>query len=370
MQTRAQIKFVDKDRRQFFVTLKSRVDEYFEQNGLSKHANATMVIKTIVLLFFYLGPFVYLLLAQPSVGFSMLLWTIMGLAMAGVGMSVMHDAVHGAYSANPVVNNIMSYVLYLLGGSIFNWKLQHNVLHHTYTNVINMDDDINDKLILRFSPHSEAKPYHRFQWMYAFAFYCITTLYWVTAKDFVQFFKYTAEGVNRNTKAQNAWLFVRITFLKVVYMAIVLVLPTWGFGIPFGQVIGGFLLMHAVSGLVLTTVFQLAHSLEETAHPIPNEQGLIENEWAIHQLNTTANFSRHNKWLSWYVGGLNFQVEHHLFPKICHVHYPVIAPIVEQTAREFGIPYLENDTFFTALRSHVAILKQLGKLPDLNEALG
>ncbi len=369
MQTRAQIKFVDKDKRRFFITLKSRVDEYFEKNNISRHANTTMVVKSLVLLTAYIGPFVVLLVAQPSTGVSMALWTVMGLAMAGLGMSVMHDAIHGAYSASPRVNAAMGGVLWLLGGSIFNWRLQHNVLHHTYTNVINMDDDINDKLVLRFSPHTEARSYHRFQWIYAFAFYSIMTLYWVTAKDFLQFYKYKAEGVNRNTPAENRITLLRIALLKVVYFSVIIGLPV-AVGLPIGQIIGGFLIMHIVSGLVLTTVFQLAHSLEETAHPIPNADGQIENEWAIHQLNTTANFSRHNKWLSWYVGGLNFQVEHHLFPTICHVHYPKIAPIVEQTAREFGIPYLENDTFFTALRSHVGVLKQLGRLPDLNEAIG
>jgi linoleoyl-CoA desaturase len=114
-------------------------------------------------------------------------------------------------------------------------------------------------------------------------------------------------------------------------------------------------------------VFQLAHTVEETSHPLPNENGIIENDWAIHQLNTTVNFSRNNKLLSWYVGGLNFQVEHHLFPRICHVHYPEIAPIVKQTAEEFGIPYLEQQYFSKALKSHFAALERFGRLPHPDE---
>ena len=139
---------------------------------------------------------------------------------------------------------------------------------------------------------------------------------------------------------------------------------------PFLQVFVGFLLMHFVAGNILTTVFQLAHTVEGTEFPLPNEEGVIENEWAIHQLQTTVNFSKKNKWLSWYVGGLNFQIEHHLFPKISHIHYPAISKIVEQTAKEFNLPYHENESFFSALRSHIRILKRIGKIvPDFNDAI-
>ena len=96
----------------------------------------------------------------------------------------------------------------------------------------------------------------------------------------------------------------------------------------------------------------------------------MDNTWAIHQLHTTVNFARKNKWLSWYVGGLNFQVEHHLFPRICHVHYPQIAEIVKATAEEFNVPYLENETFGQAIQSHINTLQRFGKLPSWNEAIG
>jgi linoleoyl-CoA desaturase len=138
----------------------------------------------------------------------------------------------------------------------------------------------------------------------------------------------------------------------------------------FSQVFTGFALMHFFSGLILTTVFQLAHTVENTTHPLPNKEGVIANDWAIHQLNTTADFAPDNKLLSWYIGGLNFQVEHHLFHKISHVHYPEIAKIVKQTAKEYGIPHLENNTLLSAIKSHITYLKQLGKLPNLHEAIG
>ena len=369
MNYQKKIRFVNKDKTEFFATLRKRVDGYFKENNLSKNADTTMVLKTIVLILSYLIPFTLLLVFQPSFWLSMVLWLIMGMGIAGIGMSVMHDAIHGAYSSKKSVNEYMGYTLNLLGGSVFNWRLQHNVLHHTYTNVVDKDEDIQDKLVLRFNPHGQVKGFHQLQWVYAFFFYGILTLYWVLLKDFIQFFKFTKSGVNTNTPAENAVTLTKIILLKVIYFFAMLVVPTLFFNIPFSEVLAGFLLMHFVAGLILTVVFQLAHTVEGTSHPRPNETGEIENDWAIHQINTTVNFSRKSKWISWYVGGLNFQVEHHLFPQICHVHYPGIAPIVKQTAEEFGIEYMENETFMQALNSHIATLQRFGKLPDLNEAI-
>lgn len=161
---------------------------------------------------------------------------------------------------------------------------------------------------------------------------------------------------------------MQMLIVKTFYVLSLIGLPVY-FGLPFGEVIIGFLLMHFVAGFVLTLIFQLAHSVEGTTHPMPNKEGVIENNWAIHQMQTTVNFAPDNKLLSWYVGGLNFQVEHHLFPKICHVHYPNIAKIVKQTAKEFNVPYLENQTFFKAIKAHFKLLRNLGKF-NLNDAIG
>lgn len=354
---------------EFFSALRQRVDKYFKENNIPQQANAGMVIKTIILLLAYLIPFIIFLIIPTPFWVSIVLWGIMGFALAGIGMSVMHDANHGAYSANGKINTILGHTLNLLGGSVFNWKLQHNILHHTYTNIVNVDDDIDDKLVMRFSPHTEVKWYHKFQWVYAFFFYGILTLYWVLLKDLIQFINYTKRGVNPNTKAQNRITFLKMTLQKVIYFTWILIIPIYVFHVPVAALICGFLLMHFIAGLVLTTIFQLAHTVEGTTYPRPDENNTVENNWAIHQMNTTVNFSRKSKWISWYVGGLNFQVEHHLFPRICHVHYPEIANIVKTTAEEYGVPYLENITFADAMRAHLTALRKLGRLPSINEAL-
>jgi linoleoyl-CoA desaturase len=353
------VRFGSKDRNVFFATLRQRIAAYFSEAGISRHANTSMVIKTIVLLSGYILPFIFLLVFNPPAWLAMLCWGIMGFSFAGVGMSVMHDGNHGAYSASSRVNYWLGHTLNLCGASSFNWKLQHNFLHHTFTNVTHLDEDIDNKFILRFSPHAEIKSVHKYQWIYAIVLYGFLTLYWILVKDFVQFFRYKRIGVNKQSEAKNRITLLRIVLIKVIYFAVFFGLPLWA-GMSFWLVLGGFFFMHLLAGIILTVIFQLAHTVDGTQHPLPDESGIIENDWAIHQLQTTVNFSRKNVFLTWYLGGLNYQVEHHLFPNICHVHYPRLAEIVKSTAEEFGIPYLENRSFAGALRSHFSLLKKLG----------
>jgi linoleoyl-CoA desaturase len=369
MHTNTSLRFVSKDKSQFYAILHARVNAYFQEKNRSKHATPSIVLKTIVLLSGYIIPFIMVLWWQPSFVWAMCLWALMGICMAGIGMSVMHDANHGAYSANSYMNDFLGASLLLLGGSMFNWKLQHNTLHHTFTNIVHYDDDIADKPGLRLSPHTEVKRVHRFQWLHALGIYSLVTLYWVTAKDFLQFARYTKNGVNKNTPRENQVTLTKIITIKIIYFFILVGLPILA-GLSWWSVAAGFVLMHLIGGLILTLVFQLAHTVEETTYPLPNEEGNIENEWAIHQMNTTVNFSPRNWLLSWYVGGLNYQVEHHLFPKICHVHYPHISGIVKDTAQEFGVPYLEHKTLFHAVRSHFSTLKRFGRLPHMDEVMG
>ncbi|MCU0421622.1 MAG: acyl-CoA desaturase [Bacteroidia bacterium] len=363
------LKFSHPDGNKFYSTLRARVEAYFNENKMSRYANNEMIFKSVVLLSLYILPFVALgFIDYSSVRYIM--WFLMGIAVAGIGMSVMHDANHGSYSKNKTVNYLMSHTLNLLGGSAFNWRLQHNVLHHTFTNITHVDEDIQDRLVLKFSPHTEVKSFHRFQWLYAFLFYGLITIYWVIAKDFVQYVQFKKNGVNNSSATENNKILLKIILIKVFYLTGIFGVPLYLFQLPVVETILGFLMMHFVAGNILTIIFQLAHTVEHTEHPLPNESGIVENEWAIHQLQTTVNFSPNNKILSWYVGGLNYQIEHHLFPKISHVYYPQIAPIVEQTAKEFNLPYMVNPTFFQALNSHIRLMKKLGKItPDFNTAI-
>lgn len=371
MSQQGSIRFIshDKEKKSFYRTLRKRVNAYFKENGRSQFANSEMIIKSVVMLSLYILPFLAILFFTPPFWAALLLWAIMGTGVAGIGMSIMHDACHGAYSSKNWVNEVMGRSLNLAGGSTFNWKIQHNKLHHVYTNIVDRDEDVEDKAMLRFSPHTELKSYHRTQWAHAFFFYALLTLYWTLGKDFVQWAKYTKNGHNPYKGWANVRVFISILLDKLLYFFAIFFVPVFFFKIPFYQVLLGFLTMHAVSGLILGVVFQLAHAVEGAEHPRPDEEGKVNEAWAVHQMKTTANFCRHNRFINWFVGGLNFQIEHHLFPMVCHVHYPKIAPIVKQTAEEYGIPYMEHRTLDAALRSHIATLKRFG-LPDMEEAIG
>lgn len=369
MKLKGKVKFVPTDRTQFHQVLRSRVDAYFADNHISPHADSRMVLKSVAMLSLYIVPFILIVSLAPDMGPMLGLWAIMGVGVAGIGMSVMHDANHGAYSGTDSINLLMGHTLNLLGGSVHNWKLQHNILHHTYTNISGMDDDIADRLALRFSPHTKVKPVHRLQRWYAIFFYGLLTLYWVVAKDIVQYFQFTGNGVNPNTEQENRSLLLRIIAIKVITLAVVFGLPMAIAGYAFWQVLVGFLVMHFVSGVLLTVTFQLAHTVEGTAHPLPDSHGVIANDWAIHQVETTVNFCRGNGLITWYVGGLNYQIEHHLFPKVCHVHYPALAPIVQRTCAEFGIDYKEHRTLSQAIGSHFRTLERFG-LPSADAVMG
>lgn len=355
------LKYTGRDEQRFFVTLRKRVDQYFKDNNISRQANAKMKWKTVLLFAMYLGPFGLMFTGWFSPIAMLGLSIIMGAGLAGVGMSIMHDGNHGAYSRNQRVNKLIGSSIYLIGGNMNNWKIQHNVLHHTFTNVIDHDEDIDNGGVVRLSVYSDLKKIHRFQHIYAFFLYGLMTLSWLFVKDFGQMRRYEREGLKLSNDHNQSSEYIKLILTKILYFLIFIVLPLVFMDVTWWQFAIGFFVMHFVAGLTLAVVFQLAHVVEGAEQPIPNESGDLENTWAIHQLYTTANFARNNRLLSWFVGGLNFQIEHHLFPQICHIHYREISDIVKQTAQEFKLPYFENKSFFGALASHYRMLKQLGR---------
>ncbi len=345
---------------EFIKTLRTRVSEYFKTKNISRYGNAKMVVKSIVMLSLFFVPYILMItgiVIAPLAIYSM--WIIMGVGMAGIGMSIMHDANHGAYSKNKVVNKLMGICSDLVGASSTNWKIQHNVLHHTYTNVDGMDEDIDPSGVMRFSPHQKWYRIYKLQHIYAWFFYGVMTLFWVTAKDFRSLYKYKKLGLSINY-GKTSKLLIELIAWKKLYYGYILVLPLIFLPVPWWQVILGFLSLHFVCGIILSSIFQLAHVMPDMEYPEIDKTGSLENNWAIHQILTTANYSPKSNILSWFIGGLNFQIEHHLFPNICHVHYKSISKIVKKTAMEFNLPYKSEPTFVMALWNHVKMLKWLG----------
>lgn len=350
----------------FSKALRSRVNLYFKQNNLSRKANTNMVIKTIVMLSLFFGPLIMLSTGLvTSTWFLFTLYIICGFGMSGIGMGVMHDAIHGAYSKNKKINKLLGYTFNLIGANDKVWKIQHNVLHHTYTNIDHADDDINTPFFLRFSPNREHHWSQRFQHIYIWFFYGISTLIWITAKDFVRFTRYRNMGLLHKKNEYRNGLLSMIAW-KLFYYSYALILPIIMVPLAWWIVLLGFLSMHLVTGLMVSTVFQIAHIMPENDFPLPNEDGIMKNEWYRHQFETTSNFSPKSKLLFWLIGGLNYQVEHHVLPDVCHVHYKKLAKIVAETAQEFNMPYYVKKSMYHALVDHTKMLKLLGRKPIVN----
>lgn len=353
------LKFPRVDNNQFFNTLRKRVNGYFDQNGISKTGNWKLYLKTFLTFALYLVPFIIILSVPMSTALVFVCYLVMGLGMAFIGLCVMHDANHGTFSKYPIINKIMSYSMEVIGGSSFTWKIQHNVLHHSYTNVYGLDEDIHDKPFLRLSPEGKLKKYHRFQHLYAGLLYCFATLSWTVKKDFFQLVEYNQKGITEKYGYNPQKEIIRLLIGKSVYFFYTLALPII-LGVSWWVALVGFILMHMVAGLWITIVFQLAHVVEGPDHHAKPEDGNFQNSWAIHQLRSTANFSTKSWFLTYILGGLNFQVEHHLFPNISHIHYKEISKIVRTTAKEYGLPYYEYKWFGQAVASHIRVLKMLG----------
>jgi Fatty acid desaturase len=356
-----------KNKTQFHNTLKNKVDDYFKQNNISKTGDWRLYSKTIILVFSAVSIYFSLLYFynELPVWSLLLMCSILGLVFASIGFNIMHDACHGSYSKKEWLNNIMGYSLNVLGGNSFIWKQKHNIIHHTYTNVDGVDDDIAKSPLIRQCYTQKWVPAHRFQHIYLFPLYAISSIAWIFLMDFKKFFEkkiYTTKLWNVDAKETFIfWL------SKIYYVIAFIVIPIWIVGLNVWAI--GFFMMHITMGLSLALVFQLAHVVEGAHFEFANGDLTIENDWAIHQVLTTANFAPKNLLVRWYVGGLNYQIEHHLFPRISHVHYPDISKIVKEVCAEFDIPYNEFSTTRRAVISHLKTMRDLGKAPAMAPAI-
>lgn len=366
--TKQYVKFAHKERDSFYDAVKSRVAEYFRSNNISPYSNSKMYLKTAVMLCMYFVPYFVIVtgLASISIWLFYALWLLMGLGIVGIGTSVMHDSNHGAYSTNKGLNNFLGSILNILGGYSMNWKIQHNILHHTYTNIQGLDEDIEAGPLIRMSPEKPLYSFHRFQHLYAWLVYCIMNLYWITAKDYLMLFRYDKNNLLRNQKTTLKKALIELSLLKVVYVAYIIVLPILFSGEAWYHVILGLVVMHVVAGFALACIFQPAHVVESSDFSPPTNDRKMENNWAVHQVMNTADFAPNNKLVCWFIGGLNFQIEHHLFPHVCHVHYPAIAKIVKSVTAEYDLPYNVMPTFRSALWEHGKMLQKLGNNEKLS----
>ena len=342
----------------FYKELKKRVYNYFQENNISQTGGWRIFLKSILILSLVTTSYVLLVFFSTSWIMAIISAFLLAQGFALAGFNIMHDSVHGSFSKNKRVNKILGYTLDLIGGSQRLWYHKHNILHHTYTNIDGLDTDLETKGLLRLNPNQRWRPWHRFQSLYAFPVYSFLTLSMISFTDFQKFFsrhigKYE---LPKPTPGETTLFFLT----KIFYFFYTLILPM--FFNPVLYVIAAFIGVHLVLGFTFSVVFQLAHTVEENEFPVAEmPAAVINNEWAIHQVETTANFSPKSLLANWYLGGLNFQIEHHLFARISHVHYRKISGIVRETCKEFGITYTSYSNIFKAVFMHLKFLNQMSK---------
>jgi linoleoyl-CoA desaturase len=352
-------------RTDFARQLEAEVEAYFRTTGQRQRDLPQMYLKTAVMLAWLGGSYTFLVFFASGLPAGILGAVSLGLAMAGVGFNVQHDGNHGAYSSRPWINKVMSLTLDLMGGTAYFWKFKHNIAHHTHTNVHLHDDDINLGMLGRLSPHQRWYRHHRLQPVYVWLLYALMAIEWQVSGEFRNLFGRTSIGRTRVPRLPAS---EKVIFWagKVLFFGLAFAVPLWMH--PIGSVLGGYLLAAVTLGLVLATVFQLAHCSEAAQFRSTTDQSpSVPRPWAEHQVETTVDFARNSRWLSWYLGGLNFQIEHHLFPRICHVHYPALAPLVEEICRQHGVRYFAYPTLRAAFASHVRWLARMARPPVVVE---
>lgn len=352
----------------FSRTLRRRVNIYFKTNNTARNANTSMVVKTVIMLALFFVPLAILCTGMVTQTWLLfLLYILSGFGMSGIGMGVMHDAIHGSYSKNKKINRLLGYSFNLIGGNSSIWRIQHNMLHHTYTNIDHHDDDLNSPFFLRFSPHAKHYWVHQFQHIYIWFFYGISTISWITSKDFVRLNRYRDMGFFDKKNEYEKTLVSMIAW-KLLYYSYAIVIPMIMLPQSWGIILLAFLSMHFVTGMLVSIVFQIAHIMPSTDFPLPDNKGMMKDDWYGHQFATTSNFSPKSKILFWLIGGLNYQVEHHVLPDVCHVHYKNLTNIVADTAKEYGMPYHVKKNLFQAIGDHIKMLRSLGVKPEVNVA--
>jgi linoleoyl-CoA desaturase len=355
----ATIKYHNHDAHPFFTEVRVRSEAMFKANGKSRFGGAALYWKTVFWFAVYWGFYTVIVSGIVPFPFSLLPWMVFGFAMLLISLNIGHDASHGCFSPSKRVNQIFAYVFEMIGTSSYLWGIMHNKAHHGYVNLHANDVAIQTEPMLRLSEEAPLYPWHRWQHIYAFPLYGISTLFWVLLKDF-KFISRPKIGPFE-TQPHPWYQIVSLIFFKLVYFGYIIVIPALVSGAPFWQILLGFLAMHLTMGITLGLTFQTTHAVEETLPPRWMEPGIIDNTWAIHVLESTSDFNTQSKVLNFLYGGLNTHVAHHLFPHFSHVHYPAISKIIAEVAKEQDLPYVVNKNMWVAAWSHILFLRYLGR---------
>lgn len=352
------VTFARREGDDFLAEVRQRVASEFKKRAISSNANLEMVLKTLMVFTFYIAAMIGIYSNAFGTPGVLALYAFMGFVSSLHGLNVAHDAMHGSYFKSPTWNRLLAYFFDFNGTSSLIWRVSHNTHHHIYTNIPGLDFDIDKGSILRLQPTDPLRKFHYWQNWYALPLYGLSTINWAFISDVVWFIREYRKGTIPFFDA------VRFFGFKAANLCFFVFIPMLILSVPWWVPLLGFLLLHMVAGITSAIVFQLAHMVEGVEFVIPDKNGKLPYDWALHEMLTTSNFCTDSRFVTFWVGGLNFQIEHHLFPEICHVHYFWISDIVREVAEKYNFPYKEIPTFWGAVFSHFRTLKILGRQKD------
>jgi linoleoyl-CoA desaturase len=344
----------------FSKALSLRVDEYFAGRGMSRHANAEMIAKTILGFAAAIATYVWFMTGRLSASQFVVVYILHGLAQLFMAFNIAHDANHGAYAKSARINRLVAHVFDLVGVSSYMWRLLHNDAHHAFVNIRGADTTLQSGHLFRFSPHDERKPLHRYQHLYAPFLYALSALDWIVVKDFRWLLDERRFGNHRISHHPKSEL-IPLFLFKAFYFTYMLVLPMVYLSVAWYTVVLAFVVLHCINGIIIAVIFQPNHFNEHATYPEPGADGHIANDSIRHIFDTTSDYARTKPIATWFLGSLNLHVIHHMFPRICHVHYPALTRIVMTTAEEHGLCYRENRTITGAFLAHLRWMKVLGQ---------
>ena len=378
--------FYDWKDNKFYSTLKTRVVERLQDVADGKwHDSPIMYLKTATILFAWVTSLFYM-----AVYGSFAAAVALGISASLIGTCIMHDGCHGAYSTNAFVNRLMGFGMDLIGASTYCWEAHHNTGHHPFTNLVTANDgdkkEAGKKVVtqendpdvfssyplMRMNPYDEWRPHHRYQWLYAPLIFGGFTMLKVLYNDIVQVFVHARvnDFISLEPRLSKKSNYIRALFMKCLTLVYMLFLPIYFNGVATGIALFG--VAHFFCGMILSTMFIVTHISDncefllnkDKAKLVPAPTKPLESNWAAMQCRTSTNWALNSTFWTHFSGGLNHQIEHHLFPSISHVYYPYIQSVVESTCKEFNVAYTAHDSLFDALYHTLRWLYILGIDPS------
>jgi linoleoyl-CoA desaturase len=347
---------------EFHAALRERVDAYFQRTGRQRRDNRQIYVKAAVLLSCFFLSYVVLVFLAANLWQGIILAALLALSMIGIGFNIMHDGGHRGFSERPWVNRLAAVTLDLIGASSYVWHWKHAMFHHNFVNITGHDPDVNLGMFARFTPHQRRLWFHRWQHLYIWVLYAFLAMKFHLYSDFhhLLFGRIHTHPIPR-PKGRSLAVFLGG---KALFFTLAFALPLIFH--PVSVVVFYYLVVVLMMGVPLSVVFQLPHCTGLSEFPLPDEVSHeLKNPWAVHQAEVTLDYDRHSRIKTWFFGGLNFHLEHHLFPSICHINYPGMSKVVEETCREFGVKYAEHRTFWTGLAEHYRWLRKMGRPAQL-----